>query len=482
MKTFISHMTHLKLGALVIALALAGCSTLAAPEAPQSATPAAFKTAPTENAQWKPATPQDVQLRGNWWATFGDARLNALIEQGLSGSPTLATLAARVQQARAQAGLAEAARSPQLSLGADASRGTDSGGSGRVANSFRAQGLLNYELDAFGRLRNESRAAALDAQAQDIGFEAARTALAADIAQNWFALLGLDQEHALLTATIGLREDDLRLTERRAALGDTTELDTSRARTELASTRAELLAVQRARDLTENALSLLIGQPAADFQAGAGSLPQTLPEVPVALPSALLERRPDVAAAQRRLEAANARIGAANAAFFPRISLTAAGGVASNEISDLFKWGSRAWLLGPLLSLPVFDGGARRANLANAQGGYEAAVGEYRQQMLVAFKDVEDSLVSLTTLAGQARETGQALAAAQRAAQLSESRYRNGLVSYFEVIDSQRTALAVQLSAVQLNAQRAQEVVGLMRALGGGWQLQPVVAKSSAAK
>jgi multidrug efflux system outer membrane protein len=415
-------------------------------------------------------------LRGNWWTTFGDTRLNTLIEQGLSGSPTLAALAARVQQARAQAGLAEAARSPQVSLGADATRGTASDGTGRIANNLRAQGLLNYELDAFGRLRNESRAAALDAQAQGIGFEAARTALAADIAQNWFALQGLDEERMLLAATIALREDNLRLTERRAALGDTTELDTSRARTELATTRAELLAVQRARNLTENALSLLIGQPAAEFSAGAASLPAALPDVPVALPSALLERRPDVAAAQRRLEAANARIGAANAAFFPRVNLTAAGGFASPEISDLFKWSSRAWLLGPLLSLPVFDGGARRANLASAQAGYEAAVGEYRQQVLVAFKDVEDSLVSLSALAGQARETDQALAAAQRAAQLSETRYRNGLVSYFEVIDSQRTALAVQRNAVQLKAERAQAVVGLMRALGGGWQAQAAVA------
>ncbi|KPF70227.1 hypothetical protein IP84_00185 [beta proteobacterium AAP99] len=466
------------LSALTLALILAGCSTLAAPEAPQVATPQAYKTQAAGNAQWKPATPQDAQLRGNWWTSFNDSGLNALIEQGLSGSPSLAVLAARVQQARAQAGLADAARSPQIGLGADAARSrTYEDGTTQPLERYRAQGLLNWELDVFGQLRNESRAAALDAQAQGISYEAARTALAADIAQSWLALRGLDEERSILAATITLREDNLRLTERRASLGDVTELDTARARTELAAARAELLAVERARGLTENALAVLVGQPAASFKSAAGAQALVLPDVPVALPSALLERRPDVAAAQRRLQAANARIGVANAAWFPRISLTAAGGYAAPDVSDLFKWSSRAWALGPLLSLPVFDGGSRKANLANAQAGYDAAVGEYRQQVLVAFKDVEDSLVSLSTLAEQARVTDDALTAAQRAAQLSNTRYRNGLVSYFEVIDSQRTALAVQRSAAQLKAQRAQAVVGLMRAVGGGWQAPEQVAQ-----
>ncbi|CAN5340306.1 efflux transporter outer membrane subunit [soil metagenome] len=464
---------------MTAALVLAGCSTIPDVAAPRMDVPGQFKAAAVADSQWKPATPQDTQLRGDWWRQFGDESLNQLVERalgsteagGAAGSPSLAVLAARVSQARAVARLADAARAPQVSLQTDVNR---TGGNARTPGYpdtlYRAQGIFNYELDLFGRLSDEAQAARLDAQGQAMSYESARTALAADIAQNWFQLKGLDEDQKLLAATVALREDDVRLTDRRVSFGDATERDSARAQTELATTRAELYATQRSRALVESSLAVLIGQPASSFSVAASDLPSALPTVPVGLPSTLLERRPDIAAAQRRLLAANARIGAANAAFFPSVSLTAGAGFASGQLSDLFNWGSRAWLLGPLAALPIFDGGARRANLANAQAGYEASVGEYRQQVLVAFKDVEDSLTTLSTLSQQGDVTEQAVRASTRATDLSRTQYREGFVSYYEVIDAQRTTLALQRSAVSIRTQRAAALVALMRALGGGWE------------
>jgi multidrug efflux system outer membrane protein len=444
------------------------------------ATPAGYKTASGPAAQWKIAEPQDAALRAEWWREFGDPALDALIADGFAGNATLEALIARLDEARARARLTDAARRPQLGLELAATR---SGGGGQsVREDYRAQGLFHFELDLFGRLRKTSRAQRLDAEAQGLSLEAARTALAVEIARNWFALQGLDREHALLAQSVALREDGLRLTEQRLQLGDATELDSTRARAELSGTRAELAATERERGLVENELALLTGRIAGDVRIAGGETrhEQRLPTVPVGLPSTLLERRPDVAAAQRKVLAAQQRIGAAKAAYFPDLGLNAAGGTISSQLSDLFKWDLRSWLLGPLLRLPIFDGGARKADVRAAQAAYEAAIADYRQQALIAFRDVENGLLTLETLAEQRASTAEAATAADRALELSRHRYRNGFISHFELIDAQRTALAAQRNDVRVRTAQAEAHVGLIQALGGGWTAERSASSSRA--
>jgi multidrug efflux system outer membrane protein len=256
-------------------------------------------------------------------------------------------------------------------------------------------------------------------------------------------------------------------------MGDTSELDVAKARTELAIVQAEAESVRRVRAQQDHALAILLGKAPAQFTLAPTPLHPTTVIVPAGLPSDLLERRPDIAQAQRQLAAASARVGVAKAAFFPKLVLTGSGGYASNELSELFKWSSRSWLLGPLvgtaLSLPIFDGGRNKANLARADAGYETQVANYRQQVLVGFQEVENNLSALRTLDRQIGFQNEAIASAKRASHLAEVRYSNGSASYFEVIDAQRTSLAAERSQSQSMGQRSVASVGLIRALGGGW-------------
>jgi multidrug efflux system outer membrane protein len=298
-------------------------------------------------------------------------------------------------------------------------------------------------------------------------------ALQADVAQQYFELRSLDSELAVVQRTAALREEALQLTRHRFEAGDTSELDVAQARTELANTQAEAQSLRRTRELHDHALAVLLGKAPAQFTLEAGPLRTSAVEVPVGLPSELLQRRPDIAQAQRSMAAASARIGAAKAAFFPSLVLTGSGGYASDQLKDLFKWSSRSWLLGPYLgtalNIPLLDGGRNKANLAYANAGYEADVANYRQRVLAGFQDVEDSLSALHTLERQAQYQDEAVAAASLATRLAQSRYRNGAASYLEVIDAQRSSLAAERAQSQILGLRASASVGLIRALGGGW-------------
>jgi outer membrane protein, multidrug efflux system len=286
-------------------------------------------------------------------------------------------------------------------------------------------------------------------------------------------LRAIDGELMLLDETVRLRETALQLLERRFQAGETSELDAARARTELALTRAEALALQRRRAELEHALAVLLGKAPAELSLPRTPLAFEPVAIPAGLPSALLERRPDIAAAERAMAAANARIGVARAAAFPRLSLTGALGFESADLGDLFRWSSRTWALGPLvggvLSAPLFDGGRNRALAEGAQAQYDEAVADYRGRVLLAFREVEDSLSGLRTLAEQAREQQQAILSARRSAQLSAARYRNGFVNHLELIDAERSLLVAQRAATQVERDRALATVGLIRALGGGW-------------
>jgi multidrug efflux system outer membrane protein len=293
------------------------------------------------------------------------------------------------------------------------------------------------------------------------------------VAQNYFALRGLDAEAEVFTTTVKLREEALKLVERRFAEGDISELDVSRARAELATARSDAMTVQRLRAASEHSLAVLLGKAPAEFSMPATPLQAVNVRIPAGLPSSLLERRPDVAAAERAMAAANARIGIAKAAFFPSLTLTGMGGFESATLGDLFKWSSRAFLLGPLagtaLNIPIFDGGRRTANLDNARARHEEEVAKYRQQVLTAFREVEDSLSDLRILEAQTGTQSDAVAAASRAADISRTQYTEGAVNYLDVIDAERTALQTRQSAVQLQSVQAAATVNLIRALGGGW-------------
>ncbi|MDC6170891.1 efflux transporter outer membrane subunit, partial [Paucibacter sp. XJ19-41] len=348
--------------------------------------------------------------------------------------------------------------------GGDAARAAGSAGT-----VYTAGVNLSYEIDVMGRLSKASSAAALDAQASEQLLQSARLLVQADVAQAYFALRALDAERALMRETVAAYQDTLRLTERRHAAGDIAELDVVRVRTEVAATQSQALALDRRRAELEHALAVLAGELPSSLSVAEGVWVETLPNVPAGLPSTVLERRPDVAAAQSAMRAAQARLGVAQTAWFPSLALTASAGGASPELSDLFKSSAGLWGLNALLNLPILDGGRREAGVQSAAAQLDLAAAGYREQVLQAFRDVEDQLSALTLLQAQAEVQAQAVASATRALQLSDSRYRNGLVSQLELLDARRSELANRRQALQVRAAQYQSTVGLIKALGGGW-------------
>ncbi|MEO5734083.1 MAG: efflux transporter outer membrane subunit, partial [Rubrivivax sp.] len=310
------------------------------------------------------------------------------------------------------------------------------------------------------------------AQSRAALLQSTRLVVQADVAQTYFALRSLDDESALVRRTVDAYRDTLDLSQRRYDAGDIAELDLARVRSELAATEAQAHALARRRAALEHALALLLGEPAGNFGiTAAADWQQALPLVPPGVPSTVLARRPDVAAAQRSFDAARLRVGIARAAWFPDVSLTASAGLASADLGDLFRWSTRAWGIGALLSLPLFDGGRREAGVQNANAVWDAAAADYREQVMQAFREVEDQLSALRLLADEQAAQTRAVTAAQRAVELSNLRYRNGYVSQLELLDAQRTELANQRLALQVQAARLQATVGLIRALGGGWDV-----------
>lgn len=479
MKVRHQTMTKTALLPLLAAMLLAGCAT---PElqAPQIDVPAAYKeTTSPDGARWKPAQPAEAQPRGEWWKAFSDSTLNRLVEEATAANQNLAAAAARVKQARALAGVAEADRVPNVNIEAGGQRARASAVSlglpqgTPVAPLTAWQGRLtaSYEVDLFGRIGANISAAQADADASEATYRSVLLALQADVAQTYFRLRAADAELAFLNQTVRLREENVRINQRRYDLGDLGELDLARSKTELSTTRSDAIALERQRAQLEHALAVLLGKPAAAFSAETNPLlaSSTLPGIPEGLPSALLERRPDIAAAQRAMIAANARIGLARAAMFPVLRLTGAGGGQSEDLSDVFKWSSRTWLVGALLSMPLIDGGRNRANIARSEAALEESVADYRQSVLAAFAEVEDNLAGLRTLAGQAQAIDDALASARRSAELAGKLYEAGRSSYLDVLDAQRNLAAVERNAVQLRGTRATTTVALIRSLGGGW-------------
>ncbi|MDR2324729.1 MAG: efflux transporter outer membrane subunit [Acidovorax sp.] len=457
---------------LAAALVLAGCASALPPAAPHAGVdlPARFGSA-EDTARWTTAAPAEAQPRGAWWRVFGDPVLSDLVERAGQANTEVQQAAARLAEARALLRSADAQRMPQLGASAGVARqaGADTAG-GMQPGTLGTAGLgLSYELDLFGRLSQGSEAARQDAQARAALLQSTLLVVQADVAQTYLQLRAVQTERALVAQSLVAYQDSLRLTQRRYQAGDVAELDVARMQTEVAATASDALVLERREVTLTHALAVLVGEVAGRFTLAPTEGEVALPVIPAGVPGTVLARRPDVSAAQAAVLAAQARVGVAQAAWFPAITLTGHGGYASPDLGDLFKWSARSWGLGALLSLPLFDGGQRAAQEEGAKARLEAAVAAQRGQVLGAFRDVEDQLSSLRLLAGQSQVLGQAVESAQRATHLSDVRYRNGLVSQLELLDARRNELSNRRQALQVRSAQYTATVGLIRALGGGW-------------
>lgn len=469
------HKLAIRIAPLLAALLLAACSTTPELKAPALTVPAAFKQASqpvtaADGTTWKSAQPAEAQPRGQWWLAFHDPVLNAMVDQATTANASLAVAAARVRQARAIAGLAESDRSVQLGAGIGAQR---SRAPAQTQKTFYQASLsASYEVDLFGRVTAGVNAAQADASASEATYRSVLLALQADVAQTYFRIRATDAELATLNKSVDLRLQSVKVNQSRFGNGDIGEFDLVRAKTELAAARAEAIGLQRQRVQLEHALAVLLGKPAADFAAQANPLLEAslLPSIPAGLPSTLLERRPDVTAAQRAMVAANARIGQARAAMFPALGLSGAGGGESDALSNVLKWSSRSWVLGALMSMPIIDGGRNKANVARSEAVLEESVAAYRQNVLVAFAEVEDNLAGLRILAGQSEQVDAGVLLARRSADLAQKLYQAGRSSYLDLLDAQRNLALIERNAAQLRGNQAVTTVALIRSLGGGWE------------
>jgi multidrug efflux system outer membrane protein len=469
--------------AMVLLLAALGATSCIHPigpdyRRPELVVPAQFRDADIpagDLGEWKEGEPRAAMARGAWWEMFGDPVLDELEGRAAAFNQDLLAAVARVEQARSRVVAARGGLLPTVTFDPSLTRERSSGN-----QTFRFPELYattlslpvnaSYEIDLFGRLRRGLEATERDSEAVLADFEAVRLSLHADVASTYFALRATDQELAALRGALQLRREAVDLARARRDGGTGNDLDVARAETEAARTAADLAAGERQRSELANALGVLVGEPASTFDLASGpELAPEPPDLPPGLPSDLLERRPDVAAAERQLAALNARIGLAQIAFFPVLSLTGFAGYASAELSTLFDTDSQIWSIGPSLTLPIFNGGRNTANLRAAEAAYTEGVARYRQSVLVAFREVQDALTARRLLRDQALAQSQAVVAAERAASLARRRFDAGLVSYLEGVDSERQALDLERERARLDGDRFVVAVQLVRALGGGW-------------
>jgi NodT family efflux transporter outer membrane factor (OMF) lipoprotein len=467
---------------LFAVLSLNACAVGPSYRKPSMETPNAFKEAPP--AGWKTAQPNDGVLRGKWWEMFGDPRLNALEEQVSVSNQTLAQAEAQFWGARAAVAAARAGLFPTVTAGAQVTTSRASAGRSSASNNSQSGTATIYqvpvdftwEADLWGRVRRQIESSVATAQASAADIEAVRLSLQAELAVDWFQLHGLDEQRRLLDTTVADYERALQITVNRHDQGVASGADVAESQTQLETARAEAIDLGVARAELEHAIAILTGKPPADLTIPAAPIASAPPVVPVALPSELLERRPDIAAAERRVAAANAEIGVATAAYFPSLGLSASAGFESTTLGKLFSLPNRFWSLGPSLIATVFDGGRRRAGVAQAEANYDATVAAYRESVLTAFQGVEDNLAAVRVLADEATQQAAAVAAAERSLALTRNRYQAGIATYLEVITAQNAAFANQRAAVDLRVRQMTASVNLIRALGGGWSVEDLPA------
>ena len=448
-------------------------------ERPPAPVPPAYKepapTASPQSGDWTPAQPGDVGARGQWWQTFGDTELDALEEQVSVSNQTIAQAEAQYRSARAVARGARADLFPTLSVAPSVSRSkaaTNNFTPNLVAptiNTYQLAGDVTYEVDVWGRIRRNLESTVGAAQASAADLETIRLSLHAELATDYFALRGVDSERQLLAASVEEYEKALQLTTRRHDEGVVSGVDVAQAQTILEATRADLTELALTRAQLEHAIAILVGKPPAEVSIAPVVVPLVPPSIPLEMPSQLLERRPDIAAAERIVAAQNAQIGVAQAAFFPNLLINATGGWSTGSLSRFFSAPNLFWSLGAALAQTIFEGGKRIAAKEQAIANYDASVAAYRQSVLTSFQDVENNLAALRLLAEEAEQQARAAQAAERAVSLSRDRYEGGITIYLEVVTAQTAALSNERAVVQLQTRRMTSSVGLIKALGGGW-------------
>jgi len=459
---------------------------------PPVETPAAYKELPPSaggpQGEWKLSQPQEQSLRGKWWEVFDDPQLNALEERIEVSNQNLKVAEAQYRQARDLIGISRAGLFPTVNAGPSMTVEQTSknapqpaGNAGQTLGDLVLPFQLTYELDAWGRIHRAVEAARENAQASAADLETARLSIHAELASDYFSLRGLDAQKHLLDSTVIAYQKALELTQNRYIGGLAARAEVAQAETQLETTQAQDIDVGVTRAQFEHALAALVGQPASTFSIPASPLNLSPPKIPVGVPSELLERRADIAAAERRTAAANAQIGFAKSAYYPTLTLSAAGGTEGSTIGNWVAWPSRFFALGPTLLETLYDAGLRHATTDQARAAYEANVAAYRQSVLTAFQEVEDNLAALRILEEESAKQQQAVESAERSTALSLNRYKGGLVTYFEVITAQSIALSDEVTAVNILTRRMNSSVLLIKALGGGWNASSLPSFASKA-
>jgi NodT family efflux transporter outer membrane factor (OMF) lipoprotein len=468
---------------VLLIVALEGCTvgpkyvkpTVPTTPAYKEETPASLK----ESDQWQPAHPGDQTSRGNWWEIFGDPQLSTLEEQVAGSNQNLKVAEARFREARAAIRFNRAAQFPTISTSPSASYVKSSDFSpnfpSRIQQSSKGDFVLpfdlSYELDLWGRVRRSVAAAREEAQASAADYETAKLSLEAELALDYFELRSADAQKQLLDDTVKAYTDNLQLTLNRFKGGVAPKADVAQAQTQLDATRVQDTDVTVQRAQFEHAIAILIGKPPAEFSLAAAPIDRQPPRTPIGLPSELLQRRPDIAAAERRVAEANQQIGIARAAYFPTVTLGGTAGFSGAQGSNWFGWPSGFWAVGPALAQTLFDAGRRGARTESARANYDAAVATYRQTSLTAFQEVEDNVAALRILESEAQQQQQAVASSQESLQLFTNRYKGGVDTYLQVITAQTIELANERNAIDIQRRRLDASVLLIKALGGGWNV-----------
>lgn len=458
---------------LGVAVALGGCSLAPAYKPPATPQAQAYR----DVGPWVAAQPSDQLPRDHWWQLYGDAQLDQLQAQLLANNADLAAALAHYEQAQAYSAQARSGLFPQIGLGATGQRQRQSDTAPPLRNpsapsdydAYTVGAQASYEVDLWGRVRNTVEAGRDNALAAAADLASAQLSLQAQLADNYMQLRGLDEQDALLQQTIQAYEKALKLTQTLHAGGIVSGLDVARAQTQLSDARSQWSQTVAQRALVQDQIAVLVGENASRFDLSAQTAPIGLPAVPLGVPSTLLQRRPDVAAAERRVAAANAGIGVARAAWFPSLTLNAQAGFQSTGWANLLTAPNRIWAIGPSLLLDVFDGGYRKAAVAAAKAKTDEAGAAYRGVVLGAFQQVQDNLALLGHLGTASGDQKDAADAAQHALDLAMSQYKHGAVSYLDVVQAQTVALQEQRGLLSLDTQRLRASVQLIRALGGGW-------------
>jgi NodT family efflux transporter outer membrane factor (OMF) lipoprotein len=457
----------------IAVLELSGCAVGPKYHPPVVQAPPAYK----ELGDWKPAQPNDQNLGGEWWKIFQDPQLDALEAQVNVSNQNLKAAEAQFRQARAALRYNRADYYPTVTAGPTATRTRVSAHrpppssvfDGITYNDFALPFDISYQADVWGRVRKSVESYREQAQASAADLATVNLSMHADLAIDYFQARSLDAEEQLLNSTVKQYEEALELNQSRFEGGIASEVEVEQAKTQLQTTRAAAIDVGVARAQFEHAVAILIGKPPAEFSLPPLPLTAPPPRIPVSVPSDLLERRPDIASAERLVASANAQIGVARSAYYPMISLGASGGFESASITTLLQGPSGLWSVGLSAVGTVFDGGRRRAFTDEARAAYDAQVAAYRENVLTGFQQVEDSLAAVRILENEADVQDQAVAAAQRSLDLSITRYKGGVTTYLEVITAQSAALSDQVTAVNILGRRMANTVLLIEALGGGW-------------